>query len=83
MAGGWPPSTSSLDERPDAARRIRLGLEAVQEIVGKVWPYVLPGISLPEMVILRRVLTLGLIVVFTGVVASEILTVGYVFNLVV
>ncbi len=51
--------------------------------MGKVWPYVLPGISLPEMVILRRVLTLGLIVVFTGVVASEILTVGYVFNLVV
>jgi len=39
------------------------------------------GLSLPEMVILRKVLTPRLIVVFAGVVAFGILVVGYVFNL--
>jgi len=38
------------------------------------------ALSLPEMVILRKVLKLRLIVVFAGVVASGILLVGYVFN---
>ncbi len=142
------------EERPDARQRIRLGLEAVREIVGKVWPYVLAGIavgaiihgyvpenfmasvmgkgawwsvpaavvlgvpmysnaagiipivqallekgaalgtvlafmmavialSFPEMVILRKVLSLKLIAVFIGVVATGILFVGYLFNLVV
>jgi uncharacterized protein len=41
------------------------------------------ALSLPEMVILRRVLTARLIAVFVGVVATGILTVGYLFNLVV
>ncbi len=135
------------------ADRVRFGAEAVKDIVGKVWPYVLAGIavgagihgyvpqnfmaslmgraawwsvplavligiplysnaagiipivqallgkgaalgtvlafmmaviglSLPEMIILRKVLTLRLIAVFAGVVGFGILVVGYVFNLV-
>ena len=38
------------------------------------------ALSLPEMVILRKVLKLRLIAVFAGVVATGILIVGYVFN---
>ena len=133
------------------AERVQAGLNAVREIVGRVWPYVIAGIaigaaihgyvpedfmaglmgrdawwsvpaavligvpmysnaagiipiveallakgaalgtvlafmmsvialSLPEMVILRKVLKLRLIVTFAAVVASGILLVGYVFN---
>lgn len=40
------------------------------------------GLSLPEMIILRKVLTVRLLAVFTGVVAGGILVVGYLFNLV-
>ncbi|WP_172331117.1 permease [Mangrovicoccus sp. HB161399] len=39
------------------------------------------ALSLPEMIILRQVLTLRLIAVFIGVVGSGILAVGYLFNL--
>jgi uncharacterized protein len=131
--------------------RVRFGREAVRDIVGRVWPYVLAGIavgaaihgwvpedfmasimgksawwsvplavligvpmysnaagiipivqallekgaalgtvlafmmaviglSLPETVILRKVLRMPLIVTFVGVVAVGILIVGYVFN---
>jgi len=134
-----------------ATDRIKAGLEAVQEIVGKVWPWIIVGIavgafihgyvpaallaelmghgawwsvpaavlvgipmysnaagiipvvealiakgaalgtvlafmmsvialSLPEMIILRKVLTVRLIAVFIGVVASGILAVGFLFN---
>jgi uncharacterized membrane protein YraQ (UPF0718 family) len=38
------------------------------------------ALSLPEMVILRKVLKLPLIATFVGVVATGILLVGYVFN---
>jgi uncharacterized protein len=38
------------------------------------------ALSLPEMIILRKVLKFRLIVVFAGVVACGILLVGYVFN---
>jgi hypothetical protein len=38
------------------------------------------ALSLPEMIILRKVLKLRLIVTFTAVVAAGILIVGYVFN---
>ena len=38
------------------------------------------ALSLPEMVILRKVLKLRLIATFVAVVASGILLVGYVFN---
>ncbi len=38
------------------------------------------GLSLPEMIILRKVLKVPLIVVFTGVVGFGILVVGYLFN---
>jgi uncharacterized membrane protein YraQ (UPF0718 family) len=133
--------------------RVRSGRDAVKEIVGKVWPYVLGGIavgagihgyvpqdfmasimgkgawwsvplavlfgipmysnaagiipivqallgkgaalgtvlafmmsviglSLPEMIILRKVLRIPLIVTFAGVVGLGILVVGYVFNIV-
>jgi uncharacterized membrane protein YraQ (UPF0718 family) len=40
------------------------------------------ALSLPELVILRKVLTLRLIAVFVGVVGAGILCVGYLFNLV-
>lgn len=40
------------------------------------------GLSLPEAVILRKVLTIRLIFVFFGVVAAGILVVGYLFNLI-
>ncbi len=39
------------------------------------------GLSLPEMVILRKVLKLKLLAVFVGVLACGILVVGFVFNL--
>jgi len=38
------------------------------------------ALSLPEMVILRKVLKMRLIATFVAVVASGILVVGYVFN---
>ena len=38
------------------------------------------ALSLPEMLILRQVLTLRLIAVFVGVVGSGILAVGFLFN---
>ncbi len=38
------------------------------------------ALSFPEMVILRKVLTLRLIAVFVGVVAAGIVAVGYLFN---
>jgi uncharacterized protein len=131
--------------------RIRAGIEAVRDIVGRVWPWVLLGIaagalihgyvpaellatimghdawwsvpavvligipmysnaagiipvvealigkgvalgtvlafmmavialSFPEMIILRKVLTVRLLAVFVGVVACGILAVGYLFN---
>ncbi len=133
--------------------RVRFGRDAVKDIVGKVWPYVLAGIavgagihgyvpqdfmasfmgkgvwwsvplavligipmysnaagiipivqallekgaalgtvlafmmaviglSLPEMVILRKVLKIPLVVTFAGVVGGGILIVGFLFNLV-
>jgi len=40
------------------------------------------ALSLPEMIILRQVLTLRLIAVFIGVVGSGILAVGFLFNLI-
>jgi uncharacterized membrane protein YraQ (UPF0718 family) len=40
------------------------------------------ALSLPEMIILRKVLKVRLIATFAGVVATGILIVGYVFNLV-
>ena len=38
------------------------------------------ALSLPEMIILRKVLKLRLIATFAGIVAAGILVVGYVFN---
>ena len=38
------------------------------------------ALSLPEMVILRKVLKLPLIFAFIGVVGTGILVVGYLFN---
>jgi uncharacterized membrane protein YraQ (UPF0718 family) len=138
---------------PSFRDRIQSGFEAVQDIVGKVWPYLLAGIgvgagihgyvpenfmasimgksawwsvpaavligvplysnaagiipivhallekgaslgttlafmmaviglSLPETIILRKVLKLPLIFIFVGVVAIGIIFVGYFFNLV-
>jgi uncharacterized membrane protein YraQ (UPF0718 family) len=41
------------------------------------------ALSLPEMILLRRVLRLPLIVTYVAVVAAGILVTGFVFNLVV
>jgi len=41
------------------------------------------ALSLPELVILRKVLKPRLIAVFIGVVASGILSVGYLFNMII
>lgn len=142
------------EQRMSLAERITYGLEAVKDIVGKVWLYVVIGIavgagihgyvpegfmasimgkgawwsvpaavligvpmysnaagivpvvqallekgaalgtvlafmmsvialSLPEMVILRKVLKVRLIVVFAGVVAVGIMAVGYLFNFII
>ena len=38
------------------------------------------GLSLPETIILRKVLKPALIAVFAGVVATGIMVVGYLFN---
>jgi hypothetical protein len=147
------PATAGVeDERLDWGARVRRGREAVRDVVGRVWPYVVAGIavgagihgyvpqdfmasfmgkaawwsvplavvigiplyanaagvipivqalldkgaalgtvlafmmsvialSLPEIVILRKVLSVRLIGVFVTVVALGILTVGYIFNL--
>jgi len=40
------------------------------------------GLSLPEMIILRKVLKLKLIAIFVGVVSFGIIIVGYLFNLI-
>jgi len=146
-------NVSVEDERLSMVDRYKLGIEAVREIFGKVWVWIILGIgmgalihgyvpedlmvrimgadawwsvpaavimgipmytnaagvipiveallgkgaalgtvlafmmsvialSLPEMIILRQVLTLRLIAVFIGVVASGILAVGFLFNLI-
>lgn len=140
------------EEEPEWSERIRLGLDAVKDIVGKVWPYVLAGIavgagihgyvpenfmaslmgkgawwsvplavligipmysnaagiipivqallgkgaalgtvlsfmmavialSLPEAIILRKVLKTRLIAAFFGIVATGIILIGFLFNL--
>jgi len=144
-------NSEAVGQELDWSERIRFGREAVRDIVGKVWLYVIAGIavgagihgyvpenfmasimgkgawwsvplavligvpmysnaagiipivqallgkgaalgtvlafmmsviglSLPETIILRKVLRLPLIAVFVGVVATGILIVGYVFN---
>ena len=138
-------------ERRSIVDRLKAGIDAVYEIVGKVWPWMIAGIgagafihgfvpadllatimgrdawwsvpaavvvgipmysnaagiipvieallgkgaalgtvlafmmsvialSLPEMIILRKVLTIRLLAVFVGVVAAGILAVGFLFN---
>ena len=147
-----PAAAAVSDESQNWRSRFDAGLQAVRDIVGKVWPFVLAGIavgagihgyvpegvlagimgkgawwavpmavligipmysnaagiipvvqallakgaalgtvlafmmavvglSLPEMIILRKVLTIRLIAVFIGVVGFGILVVGYLFNL--
>ncbi len=139
------------DQKVTFVDRLKAGVEAVKDIVGKVWPWMLAGIaagalihgyvpadllasimgkgawwsvpaavvigipmysnaagvipvveallakgaalgtvlafmmsvialSLPEMIILRKVLTIRLVAVFVGVVGSGILAVGFLFN---
>jgi uncharacterized membrane protein YraQ (UPF0718 family) len=40
------------------------------------------GLSLPEMIILKKVIKLPLILIFIGIVASGIMVVGYLFNII-
>ncbi len=150
---GFGSAAASADAPLTWSERVEQGREAVRDIVGRVWPYVLAGIavgaaihgwvpqdfmasimgkgawwsvplaviigvpmysnaagiipivqallekgaalgtvlafmmsviglSLPETIILRKVLRPPLIATFVGVVAAGILVVGYVFNLV-
>jgi len=145
------PVNALPEERPSLVDRLKMGVEQVHEIVGRVWIWVLVGIgigalihgyvpeaamlrimggeawwsvpaavvvgipmytnaagvipiveallgkgaalgttlafmmsvialSLPEMVILRQVLTLRLIAIFIAVVATGILATGFLFN---
>jgi len=77
--------------------RIDNGFSHVREIVGKVWLYIVIGVALgtvlafmmsvialsaPEMIILRKVLKPRLIATFAAIVATGILLVGFIFNLV-
>ena len=63
----------------------------VQALLGKGMPLgttlafmmAVTAISLPEFVILRRVMKLPLLAVFIGIVATGIVAVGYLFNLLV
>jgi uncharacterized membrane protein YraQ (UPF0718 family) len=144
-------NTGENEEKPGLTGRIRFGVEAVKEIVGKVWIYVIIGIavgagahgfvpqdfmaalmgksvwysvplsvligvplysnaagivpivsvliekgaalgtslafmmaviglSLPEMIILKKVLKMPLIMTFVAIVATGIMIVGYLFN---
>ncbi len=146
--------TALPDETPDWDDRLRLGLDAVKDIVGKVWPFLLAGIavgagihgwvpqqfmasimgkdawwsvplavligvpmysnaagiipvvhvllekgaalgtvlafmmsvialSLPELIILRKVLRPALLATFVAVVAAGIVLVGFLFNLLI
>jgi len=146
-------SDENIEEQITFGERIKLGLTAVKEIVGKVWIYIVIGIavgaaahgyvpesfmanlmgkstwysvplsiiigiplysnaagiipivsvliekgvplgtalafmmsviglSLPEMIILKKVLKLPLIFAFIGIVATGILIVGYLFNII-
>lgn len=141
----------AVEAKPSAQLRVRIGLQEVRDILGKVWPYLLIGVglgavihgwvpsdffaahagpdnpfgvlvavvlgvplysnaagalplvealadkgvpmgtllafmmsvvalSLPEMVLLKRVLKLPLLGAFVGVVAVGIVAVGYLFN---
>jgi uncharacterized membrane protein YraQ (UPF0718 family) len=147
------PAQTLAEAKMNWAERIRRGRDAVKDIGGKVWPYLLAGIavgagihgyvpqnfmaaimgkgawwsvplavligvpmysnaagiipvvqallgkgaalgtalafmmsviglSLPEMIILRKVLKVPLIATFVGIVAVGILIVGYIFNMV-
>jgi uncharacterized membrane protein YraQ (UPF0718 family) len=40
------------------------------------------GLSLPEMIILKKVIKIPLILIFIGIVASGIMVVGYLFNMI-
>jgi uncharacterized membrane protein YraQ (UPF0718 family) len=40
------------------------------------------GLSLPEMIILKKVIKLPLIIIFVSVVATGIMIVGFLFNLI-
>ena len=146
-------SDENIEEQVTFGERIKLGLTAVKEIVGKVWIYIVIGIavgaaahgyvpesfmanlmgkstwysvplsiiigiplysnaagiipivsvliekgvpmgtalafmmsviglSLPEMIILKKVLKLPLIFAFIGIVATGIMIVGYLFNII-
>jgi len=149
--GGSDTGGVAVETKPSAQLRVRIGLDEVRAILGKVWPYLLIGVglgavihgwvpsdffaahagpdnpfgvlvavvlgvplysnaagalplvealadkgvpmgtllafmmsvvalSLPEMVLLKRVLKLPLLGSFVGVVALGIVAVGYLFN---
>ena len=58
-----------------------VGEERARAFVPRILPpLVVVALSLPEMIILRRVLKLPLIAAFVGIVAVGIMLTGYLFN---
>ena len=83
----WSVPAAVLIGIPDVFQRRRHhpGVEALLgkgAALGTVLAFMMSviALSLPEMIILRKVLTLKLIAVFVGVVGTGILAVGFLFN---
>lgn len=74
----------SLDSNAAGVIPVVQALMAKGAALGTVLAFMMAVVafSLPELIILRRVLKPQLIAVFVGVVASGIVLVGYLFNLV-
>nr|WP_322494619.1 permease [Chloroflexus sp.] len=74
----------SLDSNAAGVIPVVQALMAKGVALGTVLAFMMAVVafSLPELIILRRVLKPQLIAVFVGVVASGIVLVGYLFNLV-
>lgn len=74
----------SLDSNAAGVIPVVQALMAKGAALGTVLAFMMAVVafSLPELIILRRVLKPQLIAVFVGVVASGIVLVGYMFNLV-
>jgi len=69
--------TTAVDPRT-TAKYFGIGLSALGTVLAFMMSVI--GLSLPEMIILRKVLKFRLIATFAGIVGVGILIVGYLFN---